>query len=249
MAPSELGCGPQPYPCLGRGEGQGELRPPDVWGIRAAFFPSHAEPPEAPAASKGICCPLLLAQRRPCSDCPVGLGLCEEPGQPLELGFLPSTITSPPKASQSPTMCLGARLSSPHAIPDAQTPTDRRAPHLLVLSLLSLEEPPPPHLGSGVGQKPLDLAESGEETLSLPLGGAPDPTVSPEGSERTLSGDRRRHLLQWAPRRGLDGYPQPSPGRLRHRDAFRSQARADAGGAAGPRPGPPPWRAAGGATG
>lgn len=55
--------------------------------------------------------------------------------------------------------------------------------------------------------------------------------------------------MQWAPPGSLERCPQPSPGRLRLQDTFRSRAMVGAGGAARPGPGPLPWGVAGGATG
>lgn len=63
--PQSWGCGPS----SGRGEGQAELKP-QMWGIRAAFFPRQAEPPETRATSEGFYCPLLLAQGGPAAAVP-----------------------------------------------------------------------------------------------------------------------------------------------------------------------------------
>lgn len=105
LAASELGVRPQ----LGRGEGQAELRP-QMWGIRAAFFPARLSP-QRPArllkASAAPCCSLRAALQLP----PQRLGAEESSAGPW--GWVPSSPQCPPNASQLPTTSCGVTSSPP----------------------------------------------------------------------------------------------------------------------------------------
>lgn len=150
----------------------------------------------------------------------------------------PPTLSPPPDVSPLPNMSAWGHPMGP------QPPQPGRAPHLPAPSPLGPKGPLRPHSGSGTGQRPQGLAESGGETPPLVLGGVRDVLVEP----LTLLCPRAQegHTAEAG-----EGVYCVAPGAACTLEdtAFRSLAGAGAGGAARPRPGPPPWPDAGGATG